>query len=97
MIKKSDLVFSMVFPVLHAQVLELCVQAKKNFVCTSYMTDELMKLAPSVSNSKITAIFECGLDPGIDHIVTLMMIQRAKSQSEKILSLKSYCGGLMAP
>ncbi len=56
----------------------MCVKAKKNFVCTSYLTDELMTLSPSVSAAKITAVFECGLDPGIDHIVTLMMIQRAR-------------------
>ena len=68
----------MVFPVLHKEVLELCVKAKKDFVCTSYLTDELMTLSPSVSTAKITAVFECGLDPGIDHIVTLMMIQRAR-------------------
>jgi saccharopine dehydrogenase-like NADP-dependent oxidoreductase len=41
------------------------------------MTEELLKLSPTVSNAKITAVFECGLDPGIDHIVTLMMIQKA--------------------
>ena len=44
LVRKSDIVFSMVFPVLHKDVLELCIKAKKNFVCTSYLTDELMTL-----------------------------------------------------
>ena len=44
LIKKSDIVFSMVFPVLHKDVLDLCIKAKKNFVCTSYLTDELLTL-----------------------------------------------------
>lgn len=38
-----------------------------------------------------------GLDPGIDHLLAMKMIDRAKTKGYRIKSLLSWCGGLPAP
>lgn len=40
---------------------------------------------------------EIGLDPGLDHLSAKKIIDEAKAQGSKILSFKSWCGGLPAP
>ncbi|MGX7836081.1 saccharopine dehydrogenase C-terminal domain-containing protein, partial [Campylobacter fetus subsp. venerealis] len=40
---------------------------------------------------------ECGLDPGIDHMSAMQIIDFMKSKGQEITSFKSYCGGLLAP
>jgi saccharopine dehydrogenase (NADP+, L-glutamate forming) len=38
-----------------------------------------------------------GLDPGIDHMSAMELIDRIKSQNGQITGFKSHCGGLIAP
>ncbi|MEW6469571.1 MAG: saccharopine dehydrogenase C-terminal domain-containing protein, partial [Bacteroidota bacterium] len=40
---------------------------------------------------------EAGLDPGIDHMSAMQLIDGFKKAGEEILSFRSYCGGLVAP
>ena len=40
---------------------------------------------------------EIGLDPGIDHISAMDVIDRLKEQGASINVFKSFCGGLIAP
>ena len=43
-------------------------------VCASYLKPNIKKLNQKAKEAGITMVFEMGLDPGIDHIVTLKMI-----------------------
>jgi saccharopine dehydrogenase-like NADP-dependent oxidoreductase len=38
-----------------------------------------------------------GLDPGIDHMSAMKLINQIKKENGKITSFKSHCGGLVAP
>jgi saccharopine dehydrogenase (NADP+, L-glutamate forming)/spermidine synthase len=38
-----------------------------------------------------------GLDPGIDHLSAMRIINRVKNDGGEIISFRSYCGGLPAP
>jgi len=40
---------------------------------------------------------EIGLDPGIDHMSAMQVIDRIKEQGGKMLLFESFCGGLVAP
>jgi len=40
---------------------------------------------------------EMGLDPGIDHMEAMRVIHRVQDAGGKIVSFRSYCGGLPAP
>jgi saccharopine dehydrogenase-like NADP-dependent oxidoreductase len=40
---------------------------------------------------------ECGLDPGIDHMSSMELIEEIKSRQGKVKSFISWCGALPAP
>jgi saccharopine dehydrogenase (NADP+, L-glutamate forming) len=40
---------------------------------------------------------ECGLDPGIDHMSAMQVIDRIKQEGGKLISFESFTGGLIAP
>ena len=45
----------------------------------------------------VTILNEIGLDPGIDHLSAMKIIDEVKHEGGKILSFSSVCGGLPAP
>lgn len=66
-------------------------------ITASYITPELKELEKSVEDAGITVIGELGLDPGLDHMLAMETIDKAKEVGATIESYISYCGGLPAP
>ena len=96
-IGNADIVISMLPPHLHLQVAKDCVQFKKNMVTASYVSDEIQELDEDAKKAGIVLMNEVGLDPGIDHMSAMKIIDEIKDKGGEITSFKSYCGGLIAP
>jgi len=96
-IKEVDLVISMLPPRFHALIAKDCIYFKKNLVTASYVSDEMLSLDQKAKDSDILILNEIGLDPGIDHISAMKIINSLKNKGANILSFKSFCGGLIAP
>lgn len=96
-ISKSDIVISMLPAFMHLQVAKDCLTYGKHLVTASYVSDEIALLNEEVKNKGLIFLNEIGLDPGIDHMSAMEIIDRIKSEGGKIISFKSYCGGLIAP
>lgn len=96
-IKKYDLVISMLPPTFHFAVAQACVQYGKNLLTASYSTPQMQSLHQIAVEKNCLILMECGLDPGIDHMSALQMMEAIKNNGGKITSFKSYCGGLVAP
>ena len=96
-VKKSDIVVSMVPPSLHKHILDYCIKEKKHLSVASYLKDEMKERDQEAKDAGISCLFEVGLDPGIDHIATMHMINEVKKNKGKVQSLLSLCGGLVAP
>src|SRR6185295_12514749 len=62
-----------------------------------YITKEMQELHVEALKEGIILLNECGLDPGIDHMSAMKIIDEVKSKGEEIVSFKSYTGGLVAP
>jgi saccharopine dehydrogenase-like NADP-dependent oxidoreductase len=92
-----DLIISLLPPNLHFEVAQACVHFKKNFLTTSYVTDKINSLHEEAIKNKVLLMMECGLDPGLDHISAMKMLDEMKEMGGRINSFKSYCGGLVAP
>jgi saccharopine dehydrogenase-like NADP-dependent oxidoreductase len=45
----------------------------------------------------LTFINECGVDPGLDHMSAMRVIHGVEKNGGKVVSFKSYCGGIPAP
>lgn len=96
-IRESDIVISLLPPSLHIIVAESCVDNKKNLLTASYVDDQIRNLQSEIENQGLLFLCEMGLDPGIDHMSAMKVIDQIRAEGGKIISFKSHCGGLVAP
>jgi len=97
LIQESDLVISMLPAFLHPVIAKDCLELGKHFFTASYESEELRKLKEQIEAKNLLFLNECGLDPGLDHMSAMQVIDREKAQGHEILSFKSYTGGVLAP
>lgn len=97
LIEQADIVISMLPPFLHALVAKSCVAAGRHLLTASYIDDNIRSLAPEIERKGLLFLCEMGLDPGIDHISAMQLINHIKNNGAEILSFHSHCGGLVAP
>jgi saccharopine dehydrogenase-like NADP-dependent oxidoreductase len=97
LIHNSDLVISLLPPHLHILVAQDCLSEKKSLLTASYIDDKMRSLEKEIIEKKILFLCEMGLDPGIDHMSLMELIEDIKSKNGRITSVKSHCGGLVAP
>ena len=97
LIQKSDLVISMMPAFLHILIARDCVHYSKHLLTASYADDEINLLAADAESKGIILLCEMGLDPGIDHMSAMKLIDEIKQKGGNITSFKSHCGGLVAP
>jgi saccharopine dehydrogenase (NADP+, L-glutamate forming) len=97
LIQRAHVVISMMPPALHFLVAKDCVEYRKHLLTASYLDDKMKSLKEEISNRKLLFICEMGLDPGIDHMSAMKIINDIKLKGGKITSFKSHCGGLVAP
>ena len=96
-ISQATMVISMLPPALHFLVARDCVAFSKNLLTASYIDEKIKSLKEEVEKKGILFLGEMGLDPGIDHMSAMRMIDDIKNNGGKIISFKSYCGGLLSP
>jgi alpha-aminoadipic semialdehyde synthase len=93
--------FRSIVPVLpqtmHVQVAELCITLKKPLVTASYVSPQMMALNDKAKAAGVTILGEMGLDPGMDHMSAMKVIDEAKAKGSVVRSFSSICGGLPAP
>ncbi len=97
LIQQADIVISMMPPALHFLVAKDCVNYGKNLLTASYIDEQIKTLAAEIANKQLLFLCEMGLDPGIDHMSAMKIINAIKAGGGKIVSFKSHCGGLVAP
>src|SRR5690348_10438777 len=97
LIEKSDIVISMLPPSLHFLVAKDCVRFRKNLLTASYIDTNVRALDDDIKEKGLLFIGEMGLDPGIDHMSAMKILNEIKSIGGTVTSFKSHCGGLMAP
>jgi len=96
-VAKVDVVISLIPYTFHATVIKSAIRKKKNVVTTSYVSPAMMELNAQAKEAGITVMNEIGVDPGVDHLSAVLTIDEVHKAGGKILSFKSYCGGLPAP
>lgn len=96
-ITASDIVISMLPATLHTIIAEDCLELGKNLVTPSYISPAMKAMDEKVKAKGLIFINEMGLDPGIDHMSAMQIIDHLQSQGKRIISFRSHCGGLVAP
>ncbi|HLY68463.1 MAG TPA: saccharopine dehydrogenase C-terminal domain-containing protein [Puia sp.] len=96
-VEQADIIISLLPASLHFLIAKDCVEFKKNLLTASYVDDSIRKLEPEIIKNKLLFLCEMGLDPGIDHMSVMQLVNRIKNQQGRITSFKSHTGGLIAP
>jgi saccharopine dehydrogenase-like NADP-dependent oxidoreductase len=96
-IEKADLVISMLPARFHMEVARECVKQKKNMVTASYVSEEMAALNEEAKANGVIIMNEIGLDPGLDHLSAMKIIDQIKSEGHKLEGFESFTGGLIAP
>ena len=97
LVQGADLVISMLPYIYHLKVAQLCLEYKKHLLTTSYVKPEMRALDPAVKEAGLIFLNEVGLDPGIDHMSAMRVIDGIKQKGGRLTTFVSYCGGLPAP
>ncbi len=97
MVAEADLAVSLLPYTFHVQVAEACVAQGCHLVTTSYVKDEMRALDTQAKEAGVILLNEIGLDPGIDHMSAMEIIDRIHAAGGEVASFRSSCGGLPAP
>ncbi|WP_319414248.1 saccharopine dehydrogenase C-terminal domain-containing protein [uncultured Cohaesibacter sp.] len=99
-IAPGDIVVSMLPASMHAKIAKLCIEKAANFVSSSYISPEMAALDEEAKKKGLVFINEVGLDPGIDHLLSHLLVEDYKASPQFDVSnehdYQSYCGGFPA-
>ncbi|HKL67296.1 MAG TPA: saccharopine dehydrogenase C-terminal domain-containing protein [Bacteroidales bacterium] len=97
LVEDSDLVVSLLPYKFHTSVARVCIETKTDMVTTSYVSDEMSGLDREAKEAGIIILNETGLDPGIDHMSAMRIIDSIKEKGGRVEKFWSVCGALPAP
>jgi len=97
LVAESDIVISMLPARFHLEIAKDCIEFEKNLVTASYVSKELMSLDEEVKSKGLIFMNEIGVDPGLDHMSAMQIIDGIKAKGGKMLLFESFTGGLIAP
>lgn len=93
----ASLVISMVPAFMHPKIARLCLELNRDLITPSYVSDELKAMDAEARSKGLLFLNEIGVDPGIDHMSAMQIIDKIKQKGAKLLEFESFCGGLIAP
>jgi len=96
-IQNSDIVISMLPARFHVEVAKDCISFNKNMVTASYISEDMQKLDKAATEKGLVFMNEIGVDPGIDHMSAMQVIDRIRDKGGQIILFESFTGGLVAP
>ncbi len=96
-VKNADIVVSMLPARFHIEVAKDCITFGKHMVTASYISPEMEALNDEAVKKGLVFMNEIGLDPGLDHMSAMQVIDRIHEQNGKMILFESFCGGLVAP
>jgi len=97
LIEKADLVISMLPQRMHYPVALGCLKFRKHMITASYVSPKIKRLDKEVKKHGLLFLNEMGLDPGLDHMSAMRIIDRVRSKEGRITVFDSSTGGLIAP
>lgn len=99
-LNKGDIIVSMLPAAFHVQMAKIALAEDCHMVTSSYLSEEMIALNDEAIDKGLTLVNESGLDPGIDHLLTHILVDEAKKagmlDKNNEIEFVSYCGGFPA-
>ena len=96
-IEAADLVISMLPAFLHPEVARDAIATRTPLITPSYLSPEIAAMDAEAKAAGIPILNELGLDPGIDHLSAMEVIDGLRAGGNTLTGFESYTGGLVAP
>ena len=96
-IKDADVVLSLLPATMHVPIARCCIEHGKPLVTASYVSEEMKSLHEDAVQANVPILCEMGLDPGMDHMSAMKVIDEIHRDGGSVLHFSSLCGGLPAP
>ena len=93
----TDITVSLLPYAFHSDVALVSLRNRKSLVTTSYVQPGIRALDSEARNAGIIFLNETGLDPGIDHMSAMKIIDHIHGSGGKVTKFYSLCGALPAP
>ncbi len=97
LVDENDIAVSLLPFKYHTDVARICLIHRKSLVTTSYVQKEMQALNKAAEKAGILILNEIGLDPGIDHMSAMRIIDHIHTNGGKVEEFYSICGALPAP
>lgn len=97
LVNKHDIVISMLPAIMHTNVAKDCLEFGKHLVTASYVSDEMQAMDEEARKKDLIFLNEIGLDPGIDHMSAMRVLDQLKSEGAVLTGFETFTGGLLAP
>ena len=97
LVEEYDIVVSLLPYKYHTDVARVCLKYRKSLVTTSYVQPEMKSLDSAAREAGVLFLNEMGLDPGIDHMTAMKIIDYVHLRGGKVEEFYSLCGALPAP
>ena len=97
LIQGSDLVVNMLAPRFLNLIAGDCVQHGKHMLSVSYRDEAMRDLESDAQREGVLLLCELGLDPGIDHMSAMSLINRVRDEGGRITGFCSYGSGIPSP
>lgn len=96
-IAHADLVISMLPAKFHPEVARDCIDLCTDLITPSYVSPAMKALHEEAVLKGVTILNETGVDPGIDHMSAMKIMDEKREEGATLKVFKSFCGGLIAP
>lgn len=96
-VKGAHLVISMVPAHMHMNIANTALKFGAHLVTASYGTPEMQALNAAAQAAGLVFLNECGLDPGIDHMSAMKLLDQIRGEGGKVVLFESFTGGLLSP
>lgn len=96
-IANADVVVSLLPAKFHPVVAEECLLQSKHLFTASYISPQMKAMNHDAANKGLLFYNESGVDPGIDHMSAMKVINELKNEGAEITGFYSSTGGLVAP
>ena len=93
----ADVAISLLPSTMHAPIARVAIEKRTDLVTASYVSPEMQSLDGAAKKAGVTLLNELGVDPGIDHMSAMEVIDRSRTEGYAIRAFRSYCGGLPSP
>ena len=82
---------------MHVEVARVAIAAGVHVLTPSYVSPEMKALDTEARAAGVLVLNEMGLDPGLDHMSAMQIIDDIRAEGGRMMGFASYCGGLVAP